>query len=215
MNSIQICNLSLMMIGMPTIISFDDENNNARMCKDFFPTIRDRVLRDHPWSFAIAYSDLNTTTETSPEPDFPFVCPKPYDLIRILEVDAEEAYLCFGNRILTKRRGPRLKYIRRVEDPELFDTLFVEALQYALAAEIVITNTRDVQLANYYRSEYERRLMVARSIDSAENRHDLQPRPQRSHWIEARFAGGAPCRRGNTEWTTGTEGVQGEQTEEG
>lgn len=215
MNSIQICNLSLMMIGMPIIVSFDDENTNARMCKNFYPMIRDRVLRDHPWSFAITYSDLNTTTEQSPEPDFPFVCSEPYDLIRILEVDDGEAYRCVGNRILTKRRGARLKYVRRVEDPEMFDSLFVETLQYALAAEIVMTNTRDAQLVNFYRSEYERRLVIARSIDSAENRHDLTPRPKRSHWIEARFADGAPCRRGNTVWTTGTEGVQGEQTEEG
>lgn len=208
MNSVEICNLSLMMIGMPIITSFDDENTNARMCKNFFPVIRDRVLRDHKWSFAIHYADMNTTTETSPEPDFPFVCAEPFDLIRILEVDDGEEYIRVGNRVLTKRSGARIKYVRRVEDPEQFDELFTEALQYAIAAEIVITNTRDPQLANYYRSEYERRLAVARSIDSAENRHDMKPRPQRSHWIEARGGGGTPYRRGNTVWTEGTEGKQ-------
>ena len=208
MNSVQICNLSLMMIGMPIIVSFDDENTNARMCKNFFPVIRDRVLRDHSWSFALSYEDMNTTTETSPEPDFPFVCAKPFDLIRILEVDDGEEYRLVGNRVLTKRSGARIKYVRRVEDPEQFDELFIEALQYALAAEIVITNTRDVQLANFYRNEYERRLIVARSIDSAENRHDMKPRPRRSHWIEARGGGGKPCRHGNTVWTEGTEGKQ-------
>jgi hypothetical protein len=151
---------------------------------------------------------MNTTTETSPEPDFPFVCAEPFDLIRILEVDDGEEYIRVGNRVLTKRSGARIKYVRRVEDPEQFDELFTEALQYAIAAEIVITNTRDPQLANYYRSEYERRLAVARSIDSAENRHDMKPRPQRSHWIEARGGGGTPYRRGNTVWTEGTEGKQ-------
>jgi len=208
LNSVEICNLSLMMIGMPIIVSFDDENNNARMCKNFFPVIRDRVLRDHSWSFAVSYTDLNATTETSPEPDYPFVCAEPIDLIRILDVDDGEAYLHVGNRILTQRSGSKLKYIRRVEDPEQFDELFTEALQYALAAEIIMTNTRDAQLVNFYRSEYERRLMVARSIDSAENRHDLKPHPRRSHWIEARGGGGIPYRRGNTVWTEGTEGKQ-------
>ena len=53
MNTIEICNLSLMMIGMPTIVSFENNNNNARMCKNFFPTVRDRVLRDHCWSFSV------------------------------------------------------------------------------------------------------------------------------------------------------------------
>ena len=215
MNSIQICNLSLMMIGMPTIISFDDENNNARMCKNFFPVVRDRVLRDHSWSFATTYSKLNTTAEPSPEPRFPFVCSEPIDLIRILEIDDGAEYLRVGNRILTKRSGARCKYVRRVEDPELFDELFTEVLQYALAAEIVMTNTRDAQLVNFYRSEYERRLAVARSIDTAENRHSLKPPPQRSHWIEARFAGGVPGRCLPTEWTEGTEGKQGEQIAEG
>ena len=208
MDSIQICNLSLMMIGMPSINSFDDENQNARMCKKFFPVVRDRVLRDHSWSFATAYIDLNTTTETSPEPDFPFVCAEPIDLIRILEIDGDDEYLHVGNRIFTKRSGPKCKYVRRVEDSGQFDDLFAEALQYALAAEIVMTNTLDLQKLNFYRAEYERRLAIARSIDSAENRHSLKQPPQRSHWIEARFGGGLPCRRGNTVITEGTEGAQ-------
>jgi len=213
MNTIEICNLSLMMIGMPTITSFEDANNNARMCKEFFPVVRDRVLRDHCWSFAVSYASLQTTTDTSYEPDFPFVCAMPVDLIRILEVDGGEPYLHVGNRILTQRQGAKLKYIRRVEDPEQFDPLFTEAVQYALAGEIIITNTRDAQMVNFYRNEYERRLAIARSIDTAENRHELTPRPQRSNWIEAR--GCAGVRASGTTWTEGNAGAQGEQIVEG
>jgi len=213
MNSIEICNLSLMMIGMPTIVSFEDNNNNARMCKNFFPVVRDRVLRDHCWSFSVAYSDLQTTTETSPEPAFPFVCALPVDLIRILDVDDGDEYLHVGNRILTKRQGAKLKYVRRIEDPEQFDPLFTEAVQYALATELIMTNTRDAQMVNFYRTEYERRLAVARSIDTSENRHDLKPHPKRSHWIEARGAGGVPLT--GTTFTTGNAGIQGEQIVEG
>ena len=37
MDSVQICNLALMMAGIPPITSFQDENNNAKQCKTFSP----------------------------------------------------------------------------------------------------------------------------------------------------------------------------------
>ena len=213
MNEIEICNLSLMMLGIPSITSFDDENVNAKMCKKFFPVVRDRVLRDHSWSFATAYYDLQPSTEESPEPEYPYVCTQPYDMIRILELEGGKPYLHVGDAILVCEVPVRLKYIKRVTAAEEFDPLFAEALQYALAAEIVLTNTRDAQMVNFYRSEYERRLVVARSIDSQENRHAIQPGPQRSHWIDAHMCKGVRLSylKPGLNWVKGTEGIQGEQ----
>lgn len=208
MDSVEICNLSLMMLGINPITSFDEENDNAKLCKKFFPVCRDRVLRDHLWSFATTSCELQKTDETSFDPHYEFVCALPGDLIRIQNLVGDHAYRRVGNRILTDVFPATLVYTRRVENPDLFDPTFVEALQYLIAAEIGMANTRDAQLINLYRAEYERRLAVARSIDTSENRFAVQNNPPRSTYIGARFAGHGYYRPGKTYWTQGTEGKE-------
>jgi len=206
MDSVSICNLALMLVGIPPIISFDDENNNAKLCRTFFPVLRDRVLRDHPWSFATAFHDLQKLDERSGDPEFEAVCALPGDLIRVIEITGNRPYRRIENKILVQELPATIVYTRRIEDPGLFDETFIEALQYLLAAEIGMSNTRDTQLIAMFRQEYERRLALARSIDSQENRYSLQTRPQRSSWIRGRGQGAENYRP--VKWTTGTEGKQ-------
>jgi hypothetical protein len=186
MDSVTICNLALMMVGIPAITSFDDSNNNARLCKEFFPVLRDRVLRDHTWSFAVASCDLQQLDERCIDRDFQFVCALPGDAIRVINLDDDSPYRRIGNRILVRKLPARVMYIKRVEDSNLFDETFVEALQYLIAAEIGMANTRDAQLINLFTQKYQLALATARSIDSQENRFAYQNNPQRSSWLAAR-----------------------------
>lgn len=206
MDSVTICNLALMMVGIPPITSFDETNNNAKLCREFFPVLRDRVLRDHCWSFATQACELQMLNETCFDPNFHAVCALPGDLIRILGLSDDRPYRRIGNRIFVTQLPARLVYIQRVEDPELFDETFTEALQYLIASEIGMANTRDANLIQLYRREYERRLSIARSIDSQENRFALQNNPPQSHWIMARNTSGECFRPVKT--TVGTEGRQ-------
>jgi len=209
MNTITICNMALAMLGIPNITSFDEGNNNAKLCKAFFPAIRDRVLRDHTWSFATKFYELQTLRDASPDPQFPYAAALPADLIRIVRLADGAAYRRAGKQIFVRNIPAKLIYIARIEDPELFDETFCEALQYAIAAEIGMANTRDAQLINLFRQEYATRLAIARSIDSAENQHVYQS-ARRSDWLAARR--GASIRHprciGKTEWVEGTEGKQ-------
>ena len=208
MDSVSICNMALGMLGMPSIVSFSDENNNAQLCGRFFPALRDRVLRDHTWSFAHASCMLQALDEEGFDPAFPRVCAIPADLIRIVGIVPDMPFRRQGKRVHVPELPARLIYIRRVEDPTQFDEAFTEALQYLLAAEIGMAHTRDMQLCNNYRQEYERILAVACSIDSQENAAAYQPLPRRSHWLASRGSGvrddySRPCK-----WTEGTEGKQ-------
>ena len=54
MNTFDICNMALTSLGVPPITSFADNCEPARHCQRLFPIVRDRVLRDHYWSFAAA-----------------------------------------------------------------------------------------------------------------------------------------------------------------
>lgn len=213
MDSIKICNLALMMVGIPPITSFEENNNNARLCKEFFPVLRDRVLRDHPWSFATTSYHLQKLHEESFDPALPFVCALPGDVIRILSLSDASPYRRVGKKIFIQNFPASVIYVRRIEDPGLFDETFCEALQYLIASEIGMANTRDASLIHFYRQKYEKSLASARAVDSQENRFSLQNRPRRSSWIESRGPGCGGRRKGDgislsSNFVEGTEGKQ-------
>lgn len=186
MDSITICNMALMAAGIPPITSFDELNDNARLCKTFYPALRDRVLRDHLWSFATTYCELQKLNENSPDPEFPIVCSLPGDLIRIAGLQDDAVYKHMGSKILVQSLPATLLYIRKVDNADAFDPAFAEALQNLLSAEIVLSASRDIQQAQYFRNEYERKLAIARSIDSQENSHALQNHGSNSTFLAAR-----------------------------
>lgn len=186
MDSVTICNMALMAAGIPPITSFEETNDNAKLCKTFYPVLRDRVLRDHSWSFATAYFELQKTPEESRDPEFPHVCICPTDIIRAIKLADNSPFRRIGRKILLRNFPATLIYIQRVEDPALFDDAFTEALQNLLSSEIVLSATRDIQQAQYFRSEYERKLAIARSIDSQENAAAYQRKTAPTSFIAAR-----------------------------
>lgn len=209
MDSVTICNLALNMLGIPQITSFDDQNNNAKLCKRFFPVIRDRVLRDHSWSFATTGTNLQQLTTLPFDPDYQYACALPGDLIRIVGLSPDQAYRKAGRNIFVNELPATLFYVRQVENSDLFDETFCEALQYALAAEIAGSSTLDLQKVNYYRTEYQRILALARSIDSQENRFANQLAPRRSNFIAARNIDDASMiKPGKLNWVEGNAGKQ-------
>lgn len=207
MDSVTICNMALMAAGIPSITSFDEENNNAKLCRSFYPVLRDRVLRDHTWSFATAYYKLPQLSEESSDPEYGIVCGLPVDVIRVVRLTDDSPYKRIGNKILVTHHPVTLEYIRRVEDPNLYDAAFVEALQNLLSSEIVLSSSRDIQQAQYFRNEYERKLAVARSIDSSENSDAHQPAGKESSFLAARRGYGMSSKR--VVFVAGNAGKQG------
>ena len=50
---IDICNKALDKLGQNPIISLTDGNKAANLCTRNWPLVRDQVLREHPWNFAM------------------------------------------------------------------------------------------------------------------------------------------------------------------
>jgi hypothetical protein len=184
MTSLEIANGALALIGMPAITSFDPTNNTGKLCKDLFPVCRDRVLRDHSWSFAVKFAKISKLAEPAPDKRFSSVFMVPGDCIRILKCGT--AFRKAGRKILASGDLLDIEYIARIEDTSLFDVSFIQALQYLMAAEIGMVNTRDPQLITMYKNEYREALAVARSLDSMENSYVYQTQRKTSNWIRAR-----------------------------
>ena len=52
-SKVEIANLALMHVGDNVIISFSDGTAAANTINTVYETVRDAVLRDHTWNFAI------------------------------------------------------------------------------------------------------------------------------------------------------------------
>lgn len=208
MDPVTICNMALMAAGIPAITSFEETNNNAKLCKSFYPILRDQVLRDHTWSFATAYADLQELAEPSPDTEYPCQCALPADCVRIISLQDRSPYRCTGRKILLQHYPATLVYIRQEENCGLYDAAFVDALKNLLAAEIALSASRDIQMAQYFRNEYRQALVVARSIDSQENHHANQPGRRNSSFLAARCHG-SPRQPGKIVFVEGDAGKQG------
>lgn len=206
MNSIDICNLALGMLGMPRITSFDETNNNAKLCRDFFPILRDRILREHSWSFALSVTPLAAVDDVSPFPDFPAIYALPTDTLRVISLADNSDYVLFSNQLYTAAEKPSLLYVRKVEDPEEFDSSFSACLQYLLAAEIGAANTRDRSLVDYYLNQYNYLLTQAKATDSQENVYANQMPIRRNTFLASRSGKFSSSRFVPVKKTKGTAG---------
>ena len=55
---VDICNEAMDLLGAATITSLTENSKEARLCNRRFETVRDHVLRAHPWNCAITRKEL-------------------------------------------------------------------------------------------------------------------------------------------------------------
>jgi|HigsolmetaAR203D_1030402.scaffolds.fasta_scaffold04141_4 hypothetical protein len=163
-----ICNRALSLLGQKSITSLEDNDQAARLCAETYGPVRDAVLRDHPWNCAIARADLAPLSE---RPAFGFgrQFELPADCLRVLELwGTDGPWKIEGRRLLTDATRALIRYIRRVEDPNQFDALLVEAIAARLAADLCEPITQKSTLTQSLWELYGQKLRAARSADAQE-----------------------------------------------
>jgi hypothetical protein len=190
-----ICNLALSKIGARKIIDIEEESNEARACKMFYAECRDEVLRSHRWNFAITRVAL---TQVASEPAFGWRngFEIPTDCLRVFEVNGwdlarrEGNWELEGRLVMTDEEMVDIRYIRRVEDANLFDSIFVEAFATKLAGAVTMSITGSGPMASELLKQYEALVSSkARRIDAFESRPARRPAWQNSDLVYSRFRG--------------------------
>lgn len=186
---IQICNLALDMLGAGPIASLDDPSKAAGLCKRNYELARDAALRAYPWNCARTKVSLAAST-TTPVYDFSNAFPLPVDCLRVLEVEDDVltglTWRVEGRELLADTTGPlKISYVRKVEDPALYDALLVNAIAAHLAALIAFAVTGKDTLSA-------RMLDVATALERKAARIDAREQSQddavtADAWSGARF----------------------------
>lgn len=182
---VDICNEALDLLGAQTITALSENSQEARLCNRRFATVRDAVLRAHPWNIAITRKQL-AKDATSPAFGFTNQYTLPTDpyCLRVLsfwdanvdnEVAAYDSRTSFkieGRKVLSDAGECRITYIGRITDTEQYDSLLSSTVAHRLASEIAYAVTGSNSLANGMQQLYEARLREARSIDAMEGTPD-------------------------------------------
>ena len=186
---IEICNNALTDLGEEAISSLTDNTKAARLCNQRWPAVRDAVLRAHPWNCASAQAELAASAGASGwRYQAGFLLPT--DCLRVLSVCSGgadvEPWEVQAGAVLCNADGPlQVLYIRRIDDPRLFDPLLCEALTARLSATLAYPITASTALAQSFWAAYADKLREARGVDAREASPIAAPAP--TSWLAAKL----------------------------
>lgn len=189
---IEICNNALQDLKADVITSLTDGSENARLCNQRWPQVRDFVLAEHPWNCAMTQAEL-AASSTAPTWKWDYAYPLPSACLRVFEVvsateDPITSYEVQGREILCNEPGPIfISYVRREEDPTKYDAQLCEALSAALAARLVYPITASVTGQQAWTTLYENILAKARGVDARQG--SAPESTDRGSWHYARLGG--------------------------
>mgnify|MGYP003631327884 CR=1 FL=1 len=166
---VQIVNNALVKVGANAILSLTEDSEAARAANLIYEQIRDAVLRDHVWNFAKKRIELAQDSDT-PAFEFAFQYTLPSECLRVLRMeDLDMIYKIENGKLLTDENPAKILFIYRVEDVNLFDSMFVEALSARLSAELAVTLAESNTLYQNMMEMYQRKILDARSMDAQES----------------------------------------------
>lgn len=182
---IDICNTALDKLGQTPITSLTDGNRAAKLCNRGWPLARDKVLRDHPWNFAMRRAILAPITAL-PSWGFGNAFPLPSESVRLVEVlnHSQGEYQVEGESILANGSVLYIRYIARVDDPNVYDPLFCDAVATALALDMCEALTQSTTKKQDLKEDYREVIVRAKSVDAQEN---PPARFEEDEWLAARY----------------------------
>lgn len=153
---IEVCNRAVIKLGGSTLLtSLSDNGKLARTFAALWDTCRKAELRKRNWNFALARGSLPKLSDTPR--GFSYQYQLPTDFLRLVQVSDvyvapglvdyrnfdDSPYAIEGQHLLTDFSDPlKIRYVRDVTDPGIFDALFVECLACKLAFEACYTVTQ-------------------------------------------------------------------------
>jgi hypothetical protein len=177
-SSTEVCKLALDLLQGGTVSDITSASTSIEeICNRWYDHTRRKLLRQHPWNFAIKRAEL-AASATEPVFGASAQFPVPSDFLRLLQVVdsdsriiASDAYF-FENRSIMFRWSDedvaRIIYITDEEDVTKFDDLFIDLLAVEIAMSIAYLVTQNN--ANVERLSGIRKTLIAnaKAIDGQE-----------------------------------------------
>ncbi len=171
-SDVTICSNALLMLGAKSINAFSaDEGDRATLAGNLWPTVRDALLRSHPWNCATKRVRLAPLAQ-APEFDYSAQFQLPADWQRTLQVGTREYPVDFrqeGRLILANATDLPLVYIFRNEDVGSWDPALVHVATLQMAAAMAYAITQSASLAAAMADKAAAALKLAKAYDGQDN----------------------------------------------
>ena len=198
-SEVAICNIALGWVGGDLIISLDDDSVEAKLCKANYAPLRDAVLEEREWTFAVKRVEPSALAAL-PLYGFDKAFQIPPDTIRILQVTRAGEDVQVGSvsntgirassrggtgigretRIEWLREGETIvansaerifaRYISRITDPTKFSPAFDQALAARLAMDLAIPLTNSEKMQSSMATMYGEKIALAAVSDGLQGR---------------------------------------------
>lgn len=147
-SEVSICNLALTMLSTSRINSLTEDSENARKCNAVYTYLRDGLLTEHDWNFARAERELSSTTDDPELSDnWTEVHQVPADCLRIIRAENDYPFARFGDKVYSNTDSLKIEYVKKVTDPTLFSSGFVNALAARIAMVLSFGITQNATIA--------------------------------------------------------------------
>jgi len=164
-----IINSALIKLGVETVSAVPGTTRQGALANEQYAKIRDELLTEHPWNFAIKRA-LLTPTVTTPVFEFAFEYNLPADYLRVWATEfPQDFYQIEGNKLYSNYSAIKIRYIYKVTDATLFPPTFAELLSLKLAADLAYVLVQSNSLKNSLLQEYLVKLRDVRSYDGQES----------------------------------------------
>jgi hypothetical protein len=168
--TIKVCSRASILIGGSPISSFSDGTVEAQVCEAMYEDTVRSLLTNTRWRFATNQAELNRLLD-EPVGRYDAAYQIPSDSLVVSAVTVNEEPIEFdtyGDKIFcdcTPTETLIADYSFRADEAE-WPSYFTIAVEYAMAAVLAVSVTRDVQLTQMMEQNANMSLIQARRIDS-------------------------------------------------
>ena len=168
---VSIASNALLLLGAKTINSLDEGTDRATLSANLYDSLRDDMLRSHPWNCAVKRVLLAPDTDV-PAFDYGAQFTLPADWLKTLSVGPdgyEVDYRHESGKILANGTSLALRYIFRNEVEATWDAMLVRAMELKMAAEMAYPITASASMADMMHNKLLQHMKAARAVDGQDD----------------------------------------------
>ena len=157
---LSICSDALILMGASPISSFTEGTDASQACDRLYPDIRDTLLSTFHWTWNTKKVQL-ARLGTAPINEWQYAYQLPGDMLSGVlavfsssgtnEIALRYGWEIYGDQLYTNLDTVYIDYQYTIDESKM-PPYFVNLLKYAMAAELAVVITDQIQKADYYRS---------------------------------------------------------------
>jgi hypothetical protein len=158
-SSLSICSDALILLGAAPISSFSEGTDSAQACDRLYPDLRDTLLSSYEWTWSVKKVQLARLL-TGPVNEWTYAYQLPSDMLSGVLAVRETTYAgelpirygweILGDQLVTNLETVYIDYQAVISESKM-PRYFVRLLRTAMAAELGMVVTDQINKADYFR----------------------------------------------------------------